>query len=61
MCIVFSFATYTIYLRNSRVSLRKVQIDQLTHQFVKLHLQVLLLYIDISVSTEGLVYVLGTL
>lgn len=32
-----------------------------THQFVKLHLQVLLLYIDTSVSTEGLVHVLGPL
>lgn len=32
-----------------------------THQFVKLHLQVFLLYIDTSVSTEGLVHVLGPL
>lgn len=32
-----------------------------TDQFVKLHLQVLLLNVDSSVSAEGLVHVMGAL
>lgn len=58
---LFSGLQHTWSLHKALVSFRGRFMLRSTYQFVKLHLQVFLLYIDASVSTESLVHILRTL